>query len=120
MWAGYQVITGFSRGLTMQQPITAIQAVLPKNEIAMGNSFIMFCQLLGGAVFVSFGQTIFSNQLRSGLAHFAPEVNVEAVFAVGATAFRTVVPQASVPGVILAYNQALTRIFVSNPPSNSS
>jgi hypothetical protein len=113
MWAGYQVITGFSRGLTMQQPITAIQAILPKNEVPMGNSFLMFCQVLGGALFVSFGLTIFSNQLRSALAKFAPEVNVEAVVAVGATAFRGVVQRASVPGVILAYNHALTRVFVS-------
>jgi hypothetical protein len=112
-WVGFQLISGFSRGMTMQQPISAVQAALPKESMAVGNAFLMFSQILGGAIFVSLGQTIFSNQLRPALRHFAPTVDVEAVYAVGATAFRTVVTEAEVPGVVLAYNQALTRVFVS-------
>lgn len=111
MWVGYQLMTGFSRGLTMQQPLTAIQATLPKAEIAMGNAFLMFAQVLGGAIFVSLGQTIFSNQLKPALALFAPDVDAEKVFAVGATAFRTVVEESQVEGVVLAYNRAITRVF---------
>ena len=112
-WVGFQLISGFSRGMTMQQPLSAVQAALPKESLAVGNAFLMFSQILGGAIFVSLGQTIFSNQLRPALRHFAPTVDVEAVYAVGATAFRTVVTEAEVPGVVLAYNQALTRVFVS-------
>ncbi|KAF4627086.1 hypothetical protein G7Y89_g11074 [Cudoniella acicularis] len=111
MWVGYQLISGFSRGLTMQQPLTAIQAALPKSELAMGNAFLMFAQVLGGAIFVSLGQTIFSNQLGPALAYYAPEVDAAAVFAVGATNFRSVVPASSVAGVVLAYNRAITRVF---------
>jgi hypothetical protein len=92
--------------------MTAIQTILPKEKLAIGNAFVMFMQLLGGALFISFGQTLFSSQLKIALPHFAPEVDASAVFAVGATAFRTVVPEASVPGVVLAYNRALTRVFV--------
>jgi len=113
MWAGFQIISGLGRGSVQQQPMLAIQAALPKEKLAIGNAFVMFTQLLGGALFTSFGQTLFSNQLKPALAHFAPEVDAKAVFAVGATAFRSVVPEESVPGVILAYNQALTRVFVS-------
>jgi len=91
--------------------MTAIQTVLSKEKLSIGNAFVMFVQLLGGALFISFGQTLFSNQLKDALPHFAPEVDAQAVLAVGATAFRSVVPVGSVPGVILAYNQALTRVF---------
>jgi len=68
---------------------------------------------------VSFGQTIFSNQLRPALRVFAPGVDADAIFAVGATSFRTVVAEADVPGVVLAYNRALTRVFVSISASSS-
>jgi hypothetical protein len=112
IWAGFQIIAAIGRGITQQQPMTAIQTILPKEKLAIGNAFVMFMQLLGGALFISFGQTLFSSQLKIALPHFAPEVDASAVFAVGATAFRTVVPEASVPGVVLAYNRALTRVFV--------
>ncbi|KAG4418453.1 hypothetical protein IFR04_008438 [Cadophora malorum] len=111
MWVGYQIISGFSRGLTMQQPLTAIQAVIPKSRLAVGNSFLMFCQILGGALFVSFGQTIFSNALKPALRKYAPEVDPETVYAVGASAFRTVIAKEQVTGVVLAYNDALNKVF---------
>jgi hypothetical protein len=114
MWAGFQILTGIGRGLTMQQGITAIQAAVPPAMLPIGSAFVMFIQLLGGTLFISFGETLFTNQLRTGLAHFAPTVDAEKILAVGATAFRTVVTPSQVPGVVLAYNQALTRIFVGS------
>jgi hypothetical protein len=66
--------------MTQQQPMTAIQCILPEEKISIGNAFVMFMQLLGGALFVSFGQTLFSNQLKSALPHFAPDVDSNAVF----------------------------------------
>ncbi len=112
-WVGYQILSGISRGLTMQQPISAIAAILPKSKLAVGNSFLMFCNVLGGAMFVSFGETVFSNQLRGALEKFAPDVDAAAVLAVGATAFKSVVKPEQVGEVVRAYNQALTRAFVS-------
>ncbi|KAG4437721.1 hypothetical protein IFR05_006804 [Cadophora sp. M221] len=111
MWIGYQLISGFSRGLTMQQPLTAIQAVIPKHRLAVASSFLMFCQILGGALFVSFGQTIFSNALKPALKRYAPDVDAETVYAVGASAFRTVITKDQVRGVVLAYNDALNKVF---------
>ncbi|KAH9224740.1 MFS multidrug transporter [Leptodontidium sp. 2 PMI_412] len=111
MWIGYQLISGFSRGLTMQQPLTAIQAVIPKHRLAVANSFLMFCQILGGSLFVSFGQTIFSNALKPALKRYAPDVDPETVYAVGASAFRTVITKDQVRGVVLAYNDALNKVF---------
>lgn len=81
--------------------------------LPVGSAFVTFINLLGSTLFISFGQTLFTNQLKSGLIHYAPAVDVERVLAVGATAFRTVVTPGEVQWVLLAYNQALTRIYVS-------
>ncbi|CAG8954324.1 hypothetical protein HYFRA_00005947 [Hymenoscyphus fraxineus] len=110
-WVIFQLISGFSRGLTMQQPLTAIQAAVPKKEFPVASAFLMFAQILGGSIFISLAQTIFSNQLRPALALFAPEVDAARVIEVGTTAFRTVVAEESWPGVIQAYNKAITATF---------
>lgn len=52
-WAGYAVIAGVGRGLAMMQTITAVQVVLPKEDLPVGNSFLLFTQSLGGALWVS-------------------------------------------------------------------
>lgn len=110
-WVCYQLLNGFSRGMILQQPITAVQANLPKDQLAIGSALVAFCQNFGAAVFVSLGQTIFANSLSPALAKFAPDADARRVVSVGATNFRTVVPEASVKGVVLAYNQALTAVF---------
>jgi hypothetical protein len=116
MWAGFQVLTGIGRGLQMQQGITAMQAAVSPAMLPVGSALITFIQLLGGTLFISFGQTLFTNQLKMALIEYAPSVDGELVLSVGATAFRTVVNPSEVPGVLLAYNQALTRIYVSYIP----
>jgi len=113
MWAGFQVFAGLGRGVAIQQGITAIQVALPPAMLPVGSAIVMFVQLLGGTLFISFGQTIFTNQLKTAIPHFAPEVDSSKILEVGATAFKTVVTPSQIPGVVLAYNQALTRIYVS-------
>lgn len=56
---------------------------------------------------------MFTNRLGPELAIWAPEVNAEAVLAVGATKFKEVIPFESITGVIMAYNESLTITFVS-------
>jgi hypothetical protein len=86
----------------MSQPIVAIQNALPADQIAIGTSLIVFCKYLGGALFVSLAQTIFTNGLRNALPTFAPQVDPQTVITAGATSVRAVTPKASVPGVLLA------------------
>jgi hypothetical protein len=113
-WIIYQVVGGFGRGMTAQQPLTAIQAALPPSKIPVGTAFLMFSQVLSGALFISFGQTVFSNQLGPALARYAPEVDAALLLKVGATNFRSVVSEKSIGRVVQAYNLALTRVFVSS------
>jgi len=72
---------------------------------------VIFSQTFGGALFLSFDQTIFSTGLRDALAHFSPEVDAQSIIVAGATGFRDVVSAASLPGVLAAYNQALSHVF---------
>jgi len=85
-----------------------MQACVKPSEIPVGQAFLSFSQLIGAAIFVVVGNTIFSELLESGLAKYAPTVDAQAVIAAGATAFRTAVAPADLPGVLLAYAKAVT------------
>src|SRR5437762_14390478 len=95
------------------QPVIAIQEGLPGEDIAIATSSITVFQYLGGAVAISLGQTIFRNRLKPALRRYAPDIDAQRLFNVGATGIATVVPPEELDAVILAYNQALRDIFVS-------
>lgn len=112
-WIGFQILTGFGRGLSMQQPLTAVQTMLPQSQIAVGTTLVIFVQYFGGAVFLACAQTIFSASLGPALGKWAPDVSKELVVSVGATAVRGVVTKSQLPGVLMAYNQAVVHTWVS-------
>lgn len=85
-----------------------MQACVKPSEIPVGQAFLTFSQLIGMAVFVVGGNTMFDQLLKSGLAKYAPNVDAPAVLAAGATAFRAVVSPADLPGVLTAYAKAVT------------
>ena len=105
-WIGYQALYGFGMGLGMQQASLAAQAVLKRKDVPTGVSLIMFCQQLGGAVFVSVGDNVFTNKLVQGLRSI-PNFDPMSVVKFGATELRQHVPAASLPSVIEEYNHAL-------------
>ncbi|CAG8975255.1 hypothetical protein HYALB_00007955 [Hymenoscyphus albidus] len=112
-WIGYQIIGGFGQGLAMQMasyPQESPNICLEEHN-AVALALIVFMQNLGGAVFLALAQTIFTTDLRSGLARFAPTVDVGMVEAAGATGFRALVDSVEVVGVLEAYNLAVTRNF---------
>jgi hypothetical protein len=111
-WIGYQALVGIGIGLGLQQPIIAIQTVLDIGDIPVGTSIIIFTQTLGGALFVSVGQNIFSNKLVEGLALYAPSIDPMSILQTGATSIRSTVEENLLPGVTLAYNDALTQAFL--------
>jgi hypothetical protein len=95
----------------IQIPIVAVQNNSSKEEISIVNALVVFSQNLGGALFLSLAEVIFSSSLRNGLATYAPEVNPDVVIVAGATAVRTVMPAASLPGVLLAYSKAFDHVM---------
>jgi hypothetical protein len=110
-WIGYQIIYGFGVGLAMQQPLIAVQTVLPLADVPVGTALIMFVQTFGGALFVSVAQNVFTNRLVSGLLEEARGFDASMILRLGATTLKTAVPPQFLPGVLIAYNRALTQTW---------
>jgi hypothetical protein len=113
-WVGYQALTGIGIGLGQQQPMVAIQTVLPKEEVASGTSILMLVQTISGAIFLSIGQSVLQNELLKNLetefphGEFDPSILPNA----GATQVRSLVPPQYLQTVLVAYNAALTKVFI--------
>ncbi|GAB7357623.1 hypothetical protein MBLNU459_g0122t2 [Dothideomycetes sp. NU459] len=111
MWIGYQALFGIGVGFGMQQPLIAVQAVLPKADVPIGTAIIMFSQTLGGALFISVAQNVFTNKLLKNLAQLVPDLNPAIVLATGATDLKNVVDPKDLTGVLTAYNGAIINCF---------
>lgn len=111
MWIAYQALYGFGVGLGMQQPLIAVQTVLSHEDVPMGTAIIMFAQTLGGALFISAAQNVFTNKLVSNLAAVVPDLNPAIVISSGATSLAHNVPAEYLAGVQIAYNAAITNSF---------
>ncbi|KAG8525237.1 uncharacterized protein KY384_008881 [Bacidia gigantensis] len=109
-WIGYQIIFGFGIGMGMQQGTIAAQTVLSRTDAPTGVALIMFCMQMGGAVFVSVGQNVFTNKLAQnvkGIAGLDPDVVVK----FGATELRDHVKPEVLGQVLVGYNGALVKCF---------
>ena len=109
-WIAYQFLTGFGLGFGMQTVSLAIQATLPREDVAVGLSLGFFGQQLGGAIFVSVGQTILSTSLIDKLSGVSG-LDAPGIIKAGATNLHRVVPEQFYDTVCDAYNFACTRIF---------
>ena len=129
-WIGYQIIAGVGRGCALQmvatlysdrlltdfintfeQPLIAVQNNLPASKIAVSMAFVYFCQTFGGSLWLSFAETAFDTGLENDLPSYAPGVSVAEVVLAGVSGIRSVIPQASVEGVVMAYNNAIQHVF---------
>jgi hypothetical protein len=110
-WIGYQVLYGLGVGLSMQTPIVVVQTVLPISDIPAGTALIMFLQTLGGAIFISVGQSVFSNKLIAGIVQTAGPEYAALVMNDRATALRKVLPSEVLGEVLVKYNDALTQTW---------
>jgi hypothetical protein len=110
-WIGYQFIFGAGVGFGMQQTLVAVQTVLPADDIAIGTAIMMFTQTLGGALFISVGQNVFTNQLIKNLANAVPDLDANLVLRTGATELKNAIPEQFIGGVLQAYNTTLNQTF---------
>lgn len=110
-WIGYQFLFGAGVGSGIQQTLIAIQIVLPAEDVPIGTAIMMFTQTLGGALFISVGQTVFSNQLQKNLSIAVPDLDVGIVLRTGATELKNTLQPNYIAGVLYAYNQTLTQTF---------
>jgi len=110
-WIGFQILSGAGRGLFMQIPVQTAQQHIPKEQLAVGTAVVSFFQFFGGSIFIALGQTAFNNLLKPALAKYAPGLDPSVVLNSGATDVRGAVPEMYRHGVVLAYNDAITKTF---------
>ncbi|KAK1993353.1 major facilitator superfamily transporter [Colletotrichum falcatum] len=116
-WVGFEILVSAGFGMSIQQGFTAVQAVLPADEVSIGTAAVVASQSLGGAIFVSVGNTLFQNHLLQASARdMVPGVDIRAVLEGGATAFRDVVPASALPALLTIYNEALRVAFTAAIP----
>lgn len=111
-WVGFLFLYGLGVGLGFQQGGVAAQAVLALSDVSIGTAMVMFVQILGGALFVSVAQNVFTNKLIENLtllqiSGLDPQVIVNS----GATILRTLVDPSRLNEVLIAYNMALVEAF---------
>ncbi|KAI9647104.1 hypothetical protein NHQ30_005106 [Ciborinia camelliae] len=113
-WMSWPVIFGWGIGLGMQQANLAVQACLQDDDISTGLAFILFAQSLGGTIFVTIGQAIFSHELVKNLSALnLTSLPASLILHAGATELRKVVPSLHVEDILAAYNIAITKTFLA-------
>jgi len=112
MWIGYQILAGVGAGMCVQIPFIAVQVVLSKKDMPVGNAIAIFFNSLGGAISISIAQNIFSNALIKEIPKYTSGIDPATIIAAGASHIRQVTPVDQLPGVLKAYNEALTQSYV--------
>ena len=111
-WIGYQIIYGLGVGAGFQQCIVAVQSALPLEDIPMGVAVNLSSQQLGGTILLSAAQNVFTNHLRSNFTALAiPGFDPELAISAGATQLRNVVPTEYLHEVLVAYDEAVDKVF---------
>ncbi|KAI9933823.1 hypothetical protein ASPWEDRAFT_35745 [Aspergillus wentii DTO 134E9] len=110
-WIGYQALFGIGVGFGALQPFMVTQTALAAGDIPIATAFMMFSQGLGGAIFVSVGQNVFTNELVKNVTTYAPTVDAAKVAHTGATMLRDVVAPEALHSVLRAYDEAITNAF---------
>jgi hypothetical protein len=74
-------------------------------------ALVMFSQSFLGAMFLSFGEVIFTNSLKTTIPIYAPSVDAQGVVDAGATGFRNIIGSDELIGVLIAYAKSVDRVF---------
>jgi MFS family permease len=109
-WLGYQIILGIGLGFGAQQPLTMVQTILTKRDVAVGSSVMMFFRFLGSAIFLPVGQNIFITGLVDELAGL-PNIDPKTVIDAGATDLRKLLAGDELQALLYGYNAALAKVF---------
>ncbi|KAI7973345.1 hypothetical protein EIK77_002284 [Talaromyces pinophilus] len=88
----------------------AAQTVLPRNEVSIGASLMLFAQTLFGAIFVSVGQNVLDGQLAKRLAGISA-ITPQQIENAGVTGILELIPSQYHDAVLEAYNGSLRVCF---------
>lgn len=115
---GYQILFGAGIGVSLELCNIAVQAVLQQSDIPVGTSLVVFARALGGAVFVSVAENVFSNRLSSQLEAVSGQISPSIVINSGATDLTSNIAQATsgniglIETILSIYSGAITKAFL--------
>lgn len=116
-WAGYQVLTSLGFGISIQQGFMAVQTVVKDEDLAIATAAVVAAQSLGGAVFLSVGNSIFQNKLlKASSSQALGDIDIKKLLDGGAASFRHLVPADKLPQMLEIYNKALVAVFMVSIP----
>ena len=110
-WIGYQTLFGIGLGMGIQQPMIVVQTALAAGDVPSATAINSFCQMLGGALFISVGQNVWSNELVKKMTDTVPPLEIAKATSAGATMLREAVSEEWLPTVLKAYSDAITVSF---------
>ncbi|KAL6705698.1 hypothetical protein ACN47E_006487 [Coniothyrium glycines] len=110
-WIGYQILYGAGCGFGLNQPLIAVQTVLPPRQIAEGTAVIIFMQTFGGTIFIAVAQNVFNNKLVSNVLGEGVPIEPAALLSIGATQLQSLVQPEYFERLRLAYNTSITQTF---------
>ncbi|KAK4867164.1 hypothetical protein LT330_000674 [Penicillium expansum] len=108
---GFQILAGAGLGSAAAMPFVAVQNLIPHAQISVAMAILVFSLNFGGATFLTFAETDFSQSLPVAIAHYAPGVDASAIIAAGATGFRGLVSADQSVGVLKAYSESVDHVF---------
>lgn len=85
---------------------------LSYTDFGNADALAIFFNSLGGALSVSIAQNIFSNSLAQQIPKHTTGVDPQLIIGAGATHVREASPPGQLAGVLLAYNEAVTRALI--------
>ncbi|CAF3544920.1 unnamed protein product [Fusarium graminearum] len=107
----YTALSGLAYGIGFIGPQTAVQTVLPAEDVPLGLSIMLFAQSFGPAVTVPIAQVLFTNQLSTNLEGLAPGLSHRNISNSGLSEMVASVPASDTTAVLIAVNKSLNQTF---------
>ncbi|EXL42232.1 hypothetical protein FOCG_15580 [Fusarium oxysporum f. sp. radicis-lycopersici 26381] len=103
----YTALSGLSYGIGFIGPQTAVQTVLPADDVPLGLSIILFAQSFGPAVSVPIAQVLFTNRLSGNLNGVIPGLNGTNISNSGLSEMVSNVSESAIRDVLVAIDKSL-------------
>ncbi|KAK2668725.1 MFS transporter superfamily [Fusarium oxysporum f. sp. vasinfectum] len=103
----YTALSGLSYGIGFIGPQTAVQTVLPTEDVPLGLSIMLFAQSFGPAVSVPIAQVLFTNRLSDNLDGVIPGLNGTHISNSGLSEMVSNVSESTKRDVLVAIDKSL-------------
>ncbi|KAK8076205.1 hypothetical protein PG994_003477 [Apiospora phragmitis] len=109
----FPVLFGAGIGVGFQQPIIGCQAALPKEDIPVGTSIIVFGQTIGAAVVLSAGDSVFQTRLTANIKEYLgiSLENSAQILQAGPNSVVSMLAPEQLPVLVAAVNKTMDQVF---------